>query len=225
MPTTTVDFEAIAQELAKSEDLASEDVKKRYDSYGDGEVWEIDGEEWLLFADADAAEDGAEAYIKQAFEDEGPEFFSAELRKQFITVSKTDIDIDLIAAEEADSQLEDRDDDEIIKQADMESARDDLDEDADDYDEQLEKLVEDARDKLSEKIEQETAEQLRDDPVSWYENIVGKLTAENMPAWMTIDVNALAEYVVENDGVGHTLGSYDGNEVDLKSGAVAIRLN
>jgi hypothetical protein len=42
---------------------------------------------------------------------------------------------------------------------------------------------------------------------------------------VSIDIEEAAEAAVDEDGVAHFMSSYDGNEVDLPSGAVAFRTN
>jgi hypothetical protein len=216
---------ALVVELAEEQGLDPDGAKKLYDSYGKGEVWEIDSQEWLIFDDSDDAYDGAIEYVKQTYADE-PSIFSADLLRDFAKVAPGDIDE--IAAETGDNDAENMDDDDLLREADnapdeddFTNADGDLDEAA--YEAAVEKAVDEAKEIVSEHVAKEVAKALRDDPIGWWEDIVGK--GEKLPDWIGVDVAALAEHIVDNDGVGHTLGSYDGNDIELPSGAVAIRLN
>ncbi len=74
-------------------------------------------------------------------------------------------------------------------------------------------LSEQERDDLSDEIEKKL-----DDPISYFINETGQFTTTQSlleSGFIRKDIDAVAEFVVKSDGVGHTLANYDGNEVVL----------
>lgn len=74
-------------------------------------------------------------------------------------------------------------------------------------------LSEQQRDDLADEIEKKL-----DDPISYFINETGRygstetLLEQN---FIRADIDAVAEFIVKTDGVGHTLSSYDGKEIVL----------
>jgi hypothetical protein len=86
------------------------------------------------------------------------------------------------------------------------------------------KLVDKADQKLRASMAKDTADALKKDPLAWAEDL-GFDMESNRPPWLQIDTRKAAADAVKTDGVAHFLDSYDGEEVDLKSGAVAFGTN
>lgn len=73
---------------------------------------------------------------------------------------------------------------------------------------------------------QEKYNEIVNDPIYYLESLFGKKELPNyLIKYNALDFDAMAEKCVEIDGVAHLLASYDGNEIDLPSGAVAFRTN
>lgn len=64
-----------------------------------------------------------------------------------------------------------------------------------------------------------------EDPAGYLEGIYGRELGEHLVEYNALDIDAMARECVNVDGVAHFLASYDGNEIDLPSGAVAFRVN
>jgi len=82
-----------------------------------------------------------------------------------------------------------------------------------DFQAQGEGLSEDERDRLSDEIEEKL-----ESPIDYFVNERGTFTVESLlqQNFIRKDVDKMAEFVVETDGVAHTLASYDGNEKVVK---------
>ncbi len=87
---------------------------------------------------------------------------------------------------------------------------------------QMEALVEKAKEAVHDDYYENIKTQLERDPMGWYEELTGERAIQS---WMSLDYDAAAEDAIRTDGVAHFLASYDGNETDLDSGAVAYRRN
>lgn len=220
-------MERHARALAKERGLDPDETSHIYDSYDGAEVWDVDGEEWMLFDDYDDAVRAAEEYVSD-FYDESPESF-ASMAHYYVRLSPMDVRI--IAGEEADFYTSDRDDDDLIEQAGL---QDQYEEAVGEYEElaksgstdarlkhNITGILDAAREQVHDNYYQETKSALENDPIGWWQDRGG----EGIPAWMSVDVDSLARDVVINDGIGHTLGSYDGACVDLSTGGIAMRLN
>jgi len=146
----------------------------------------------------------------------------------------------MIAQEEADYIYDDMNDSDIVvdagvedEYADIEAQIDELDSDAEDYDAKLaelegrmEKIVDDARENLKDSKSDEI-ELALDDPVQYFVHEQGTYRIEDLfkAPFIRINTEEAAEDAVATDGVAHFLSTYDGNEVELPSGAVAYRTN
>ena len=55
------------------------------------------------------------------------------------------------------------------------------------------------------------------DPVEWYsDNLGSDALSEVVKQYNLYDEDAIAEYCVDADGIGHTLASYDGNDIEYE---------
>lgn len=94
------------------------------------------------------------------------------------------------------------------------------------------KAIEKEKDELLEAAKEAIAEEMYDDH---YERLSDPLEYFSEYGWeakdllerniVSIDIDEAAEAAVSEDGVAHFISTYDGNEVDLPSGAVAFRTN
>jgi len=189
----------------------------------DAKIYEFeDGQEWLIFESFEQAEREVKQRLVDDVESE-PELFGEDLLGQFVTISETDKNI--IAREDADSQVEDRDIDELKDEAkrfdiSFEDPEDKLDEDDPEFDEKLEKandiLATQLREEVSDKIAEEILPQL-DDPIQFFVEDQGTFSKEDLlkANFIQTDADALAQFVIDSDGVAPTLASYDGEEVEV----------
>lgn len=130
------DEEKIAEmreEIKDSLDLNS----GRYSDYGDCGKFTYDGTEYNLITDTNEAEKIAVDYVTATLEDE-PELFNQDFLQEYVYVGDTDKRI--IAGEEADSFMDGIDDDDAIKQADMEDEKDELETKVSDFDDEIERI-------------------------------------------------------------------------------------
>lgn len=204
--------------------------------------------EWMVFKDYRSAERFALEYLEESI-DSDPEGYGDDLLKRHTYVSPTDIRI--ISGEEADNYVENiREDDggeRILDEAGMlrayEGMQDKIDKLEDKMTEEMdpkksdrmqkqidkleaakEKLVDKAADKVHDELYNRTKKQLEDDPMEWAEEL-GYDFGRNRPNWINVDTSAVAKEILDSDGVGSVLDGYDGDEVELSSGAVAFGTN
>ena len=203
--------------------------------------------EWIVFKDMKSAERYAVEYVQEMLDDD-PSMFDQKWLKNHVFVSPTDIR--LISNEDADSYVDDirsQDEERLLDEAGMLRAWQALDAQRDklgqlalvakdprqeakltkQFDKivsDMNKLVDKADDKLRLQLAKETAKRLKDDPLEWAEEL-GFEFDKNRPPWLQIDTRKAAQDAVNTDGVAHFLDNYDGEEVELDSGAVAFGTN
>ena len=202
----------------------------------------------------DAALEAAESNV---------DYVNPEFAKHYISMSDTDRR--LYAQEEADNQVDDMSDEDIIERKDieteiddvdieesenrdkiselesevddLESELDDLDEESDserikeindeiqslnsqieglediDYDERKEDVISTAREELREEIYDEIYDEL-DDPIEYFVNTHGFYTIEELikSGPVFIDEKQMIKDMVDEDGRGHYIASYDSEE-------------
>jgi len=210
-------------------------------AYGDGVNMVAGNQEWVVFANYDDAMAAAIANCLQTMEEVG----WMDFLEQFLTID--DVTAREIALEDADSYVGDLDDDRAIEEADLQDEYGDLESalesavEAENEEEEerlrreMELLVDRAKDTVRESMETATEERITSDPVGWLEEMgylqrdrnrdrYGHHADPEIPAFVTIDYDAAAEYAVNTDGVAHFLASYDSNETDLPSGGLAYRV-
>jgi hypothetical protein len=198
--------------------------------------------EWMLFKDDGDAYDEAYDYVKDMLEDE-PEVFNQDWLEHYMSISP--LDARQIGVDEADSRIEDMSDEEKLETADLEDKWQDLEdekdeieygdardaEDADDaaldrrvaeIEKAQAKMVDEARDEALSSISEEVETQLNRDPLGWYRDMTGE---RDIPSWMSVDVEKAAKAALREDGVAHFLDRYDGDYVELASGAEAYGTN
>lgn len=194
--------------------------------------------EWMIFPNAESAEEFALERVKDDLENQ-PESFSPYWLQTFITIDDTTRRI--MAGEESDHYVDEQmEDDEILEAANvkdeydsLQDAIDELDTEAEDYDAQeealvaqQEKILEDAKETVREEKYEEIYEAL-DDPIQYFVNDQGMYSMEDLfkANFVSIDYDEAAQDAIDADGASHFLDYYDGSEVELPSGAVAFGTN
>lgn len=224
MPQASEEWmEIAAKELAESQNYDPDDVKIDEDGgfRGEGILVEMGREQWYVFESEEDAHDACVESIKDDLDSE-PEIFNQDWLQNHIFITETDKRV--LAGDEAEARIESMDDREIVEEAGREF-EDEFDE-AEDKDEDTDDIVENARDELRSKFQDEIEEELRD-PVQYFVHDHGMYSIEDLmkAPFIGIDRDEAAEDAISADGLGHFLSSYDGEEVDLPSGAVAFRWN
>ncbi|MDD5454006.1 MAG: hypothetical protein PHW62_00700 [Candidatus Ratteibacteria bacterium] len=194
--------------------------------------------EWIVFKDEDDAREAAKAKVKEDLENE-PEVFTQSWLQNFITVYDTDKRI--IAGEEADSQIEGMDDEELVKEAGLDEEWNDLEvkknelfeSESEDVEGKLEGLrtkQDDLIEKAKDSLRSSKSDQIQDaleDPVEYFVEQQGIYSREDLmkQSFIRIDIEKAAEDAIDTDGVSHFLDNYDGAELELPSGAIAYGTN
>ena len=216
------------------------DVDAVKQSTYDPNLFEIDesGEEYLVLTE-DEAHEYAEDDIKNIFDDMGLDAFTPQFQK-WICENAVDEDFfDEVLREDCDNLVaEYREEDpydreefanrlielayeaEIITDANF-LENEDGSINYSEIDESVMSMVE---------IEEKYADYLydeEDDPIQWFINIFGNeevsRAIENGNA--SIDMDAVVEECINEDGIAHFISRYDGREIDLEDGFYAYRQN
>lgn len=184
-------------------------------------------EEWWIFKSQGQAEAQALESEIDLLETE-PEILEGVLnnigKENFVFMSETDIRI--ISGEEADAQLDGIDLDELKDRAndfgiDFEDPEDKLDEDDENFEEDLEKaneaLENDLLEKVQEKLSDDVQERLEDDPLDYFAELGTDTNQAIESNLVSVDIEKVAQEVIDLDGLGSLLSSYDGEEVETKN--------
>lgn len=235
------------QDIAKRELEIELGVTVDYLSNSGGDYFSVEtsdgGQEWIVFEDDDAATSYAENEVENMLMDD-PAAFSGDWLTSYIYMSDTDRR--MYAQEEADSLVQDIDDDELLADAYMDDEYEKLQEEidelyeldpddprAEDADEMIrelsdkqEEMIDNARDEWIEKKYDEIYEELND-PIDYFVHTQGMYSMEDLldASFIQIDYQEAAEDAVNQDGAAHFIAHYDGDQTDLPSGAVAFRTN
>jgi len=237
------------KKVAKKELERELEVKTKLSTYGNDDEFSLtlesttgagsNGEsEWVIYKNEDEARSAAISQVRQDLDD-SPENFTQSWLQKFIMISDTDKRI--IAGEEADSRIEEMDDNELVKEAgtdeewnDLEVKKDELIEsDSEDIEAKLDELrekqdslVEKAKDSLGSSKSDQIQDAL-DDPVEYFVEQQGIYSREDLmkQSFIRIDIDKAAEDAIDTDGISHFLDRYDGSELDLPSGAIAYGTN
>jgi hypothetical protein len=201
----------------QKEDIAASVKEGQYQSWTNCYSITIDGTEYTVLSGEDAADQLAKDLVKQDLEQE-PENFNPNFIRQHLYV--TDTDRRLIAQEDADSYVDDLDEDRVIEEADMKDEY----EAAEDDEKAKETILYNAREKLREEISERVEEGLKD-PIEYLVNEQGIYTVEELMKqhFIHIDVDEAAEDAVTTDGWAHFVSRYDGDYSTTPEGFVYFR--
>jgi hypothetical protein len=194
-----------------------------YEQWGLKAVKSVSGDkEWLIAEDYDAAERVALNKVEEDLRNE-PELFTPSWLEGHI-------DKDYLRDQLYDDVLNynydyyvdiaDEDDDEFINRQRLELYEGDYITEEEAKDPNF-----DTTDAIEKAAEDKTQENL-EDPLDYFREIYNENEAlEQAIKIGRIDIEAAAEDAVSIDGVAHFLSGYDGNEIELSSGAYAYRIN
>jgi len=210
------DEDALLKELSVAIDVPVEDMKITESESG---VWDVElgNQSYRIFEDDNKAEAVVLAQVTGDLETQ-PEMFNQDWLQSHMTI--TDTDRGVLANEEADSQVDNMDDDDIIEKADKEDEYEAADDSA------KEGILEDAKEEVRSQLSDEIEEALKD-PIQYFVNDHGIYSLEDLmkASFISIDVKEAAEEAVSTDGWQHFIATYDGNSEELPSGAVYVRTN
>jgi len=91
-------------------------------------------------------------------------------------------------------------------------------------DEELEKQIDEQKEKRRDDLVDEIRDKLKNDPVDFLVEEEGLFTKENLQEqnFIRLDVEKIAEFVIDTDGVAPTLATYDGNEKFIEKKGVEL---
>jgi len=173
--------------------------------------------EWIVYPNYESAERAA---INQAKDDLDADIgnFKPEFIRQFMYISDTDRRI--IAGEEADSRMEGVDEREMLELTGNEQDYDEAEEAG--LVDEMSRILDEAKEQLQEKYYDDIYARL-EDPINYFVVELGAYTEEQLfkVNWISIHSDAAAEAAIDADGVAHFLDRYDGEGIELPSGAIA----
>ncbi len=186
------------QEALGVDDVQIKDVSEDM-GIGNGTLIEMDdGSEFLKFDNEADAREAAKESLERLFDDIGIEGWSEGFREQFITVDN--VAAREIALEEGESLRESLEDDDL------------------------------SEDEIEAKIEEhvdEVEESIKSDPRNYFVEEQGLMSDEdfNKADFVSIDTDGLFEASIDEDGIGHTLAGYDGEEIVTDDNQFIYRTN
>ena len=204
----------------EGEELTVEDCREGYDE----NIIELeDGREYIV-CDIDTARELAKEDIEQIYDDLGLESFTPDFKKRILTEFIDTDELSDMMMEDLRNYYWDFDDEEladeaisygVVKPEEVYDENSDVDnpELRDDFDKEdiIEKLVDERSD---------------EDPAEYFEMMLGleylsKFIEENN----LIDLDAVIDECIDEDGIAHFIASYDGDELILEDDLYAYRRN
>lgn len=224
-----------------SVDTDMSDVAEILEDVEVGEEFEVNNKSFVFYNDYGTMEKKAIETVEDLL-DSNPESFSQKWLRNYITLSDTDRR--LYAQDLVDFDMDGRDEKEILEEVDMKDEYDELQDELDNLDEddfnsaegynlkaesieeQKEKMIEDAKETLEEKLYDEYYESLSA-PYTFLVEEQGLYTADKFfeNYKNNIDIEDAAADAVTEDGIGPFLSSYDGEVHDTNGGNFIIRIN
>lgn len=219
------DEDAVLAEMAKALDIDDDELRIKEErglsSFGAGTVYEITigggrtGKEWHVVRDHDQMEELALEVVKQDLEQE-PEIFNKDFIERHINEDRLRRDLYRDVFDMTYEDLEQMDEDELVRTAEqygVDQPPDKDDEDADEFEWDL--------DELADKIVEDKLK----NPMEYLEEIYGDEAAAKAIEIAGIDIDAAAKDAVDTDGAEHFLARYDGNSHETDGGLVYWRAN
>lgn len=206
--------------------LAQKEVDSEIDNVGfDDNLFEFEnGNEWWIFTKEDDARQRAVQQETDLLETEESIASDLALRfpeEEFVFI--TDIDRRLLAQDLVDSLRESSEDDaEKLAREQLEDdfaefglTEKDVDEESDKFEEELEKIKERRLDELESNEIDNIELRLKEDPIEYLVNEQGLFSKEDLlkQNFIRTDIDKMAEFVIDSDGVANTLAGFDGNEI------------
>ena len=201
--------------------LAEAEVDSEIENVGfDDNLYEFENkQEWWIFTDFEKAKQRAIQQEVDLLETE--ETIAGDLAKRFPNeefIFITDTDKRIISAEQGDFAVEDREPSELISMADDFQLKIDpklIDkfsegEEDSDFIDLVDRLREDVASAISSDVEDKL-----DNPVKYFVEEEGIYNVEDLlkQNFIRTDIDKMAEFVIDSDGVSNTLAGYDGNEI------------
>jgi len=191
--------------------------------------------EWTIYNNENAAEIYAIEYVENQLED-SPEMFNQSWMEKYITL--TDTDRSMLADDESSSRIEWMGVDQILDDSGKRDEYDELQEQIDELEDtenaeeierlegELQQLIDDGKEELRDKNYEEIYDAL-EYPVDYFVHETGMYSLEDLlqASFISIDTEEAAGDAVSEDGIAHFIDYYDGEEVDLPSGAIAYGTN
>lgn len=213
----------------KTRMLAENEVGAKIEKHPYGNSYEFEnGEEWLIFNNEKDAHKEALEYMENLFDDIGVDGWNKDFVQDYMEMSYTDINI--WASEDGDRFVEDRDLEELIDMND--SWKFGITEPKEESDGEVSNL---AVEQFSEKIAEKRSDYVRDllthKGLEYYIVDEEGLTNEEDfwkeygEKWLHVDKDKMFEASIDADGIGNTLSSYDGKEIELDNGTLMYRHN
>lgn len=203
----------------KEKEKLREEIQESLEIKDDTATFEADGIEYKLIEDEDTAIQMAEEDLKNLVDEEGPEMLSPDFAKEYYYV--TEVDQRLIAVDEADAYIEGMDEEDIVGEADYGDQYEKAKEAGDA--ELMARLVSTAKDHILDDYTKNVKEQLKKDPVSYFEDLGYELKDAVKNGLLTFDTDKAVKEAVRLDGWAHFLSHYDGEYEQTKSGMVFFR--
>ena len=172
--------------------------------------------DFVVYPSIDAAERAAILTVTRDLEDD-PGLFNEGFLSQHLYMSETDIRV--MAGEEADAYVEGYDDEDLVKEANMEPEYDEA------SDEEKEVVVEKAKEQVRDERDEYVEAYLKRDPIGYLVDELGAYTREEAmkQPWIQVDVEEAAEEAVSVDGYGHFIDGYDNDPHEDVNGCVVAK--
>ena len=216
-----MDFETRAKALAE---YLNVDVDELTEGYDETMIETSDGESYMVLTD-DEADEATREDIENCIDEMGLESFTEEFQEWIVdNALDTDFFDDCLRDDTAFymEEMEQEDDTEYENEMVAELVRGDyLSED--DFDE--DGLVD--RDAYEVAKDRYFDDQVDQDAYQWYVDNFGKEEVEKLVRTgdITLDIDKVVEACIDEDGRGHFLSSYDGEEIELSNDLFAYRID
>ena len=209
--------------------LAEVEVDSQIDEVGfDDNLYEFEnGNEWWIFTNSDDARKRAIQQEEDLLESEGqiasdlarrfPEeefIFITETDKRMIAQDLTDSLEDSLQDDAEKLAREQLDDD--FKEFDL--TQNDVDEESKKFEDELENIKKRRLQELIDTESDEIERKLNEDAIGYLVDDQGLYSHEDLlkQSFIRTDIEKMAEFVVDTDGIGNTLSGYDGKEVVVR---------